>query len=214
MHGRFCLTALCWFVAIELVCISGCGDWPPIVDSGDDILHLPVDQQSIRARGLANADVPKLKRLRQLRILDFSGGNAVMEAQINDVGLERLAGLNLPHLETLTLGWCDNITDAGLAHIGTMPTIKYLGLTACPKITDAGLLDLAKSMSLTGLDLRGCPQITDDGIQQLAAKANWEDIHLGGCPKITANGVAKLQAALPNARVKKDEQEWKWTNGE
>ncbi len=57
--------------------------------------------------------------------------------------MAELAKLDLPHLETLTLGWCDGITDAGLAEIGRMQTITWLGLPSCPKITDAGLLSFS-----------------------------------------------------------------------
>ncbi len=202
------------FIAIlllfELVAVSGCGDWPPIVETKDDVQDLPATEPSIRARGMADSDIPSLARFRELRILDFSGGRAVKEANITDEGLERLAKLDLPHLETLTLGWCDKITDAGLAQVGQMQTITWLGLPACPQITDAGLPKLATARNLTGLDLRGCPSITDDGIQQLAAKANWKEIYLGGCPKVTAAGVARLQAALPNARIDKDDAEWSY----
>jgi hypothetical protein len=190
-----------------LLLIPGCGTkWPPIVNTKRDIEHLPASQRWIRARGLADSDIPSLARLRDLRTLDFAGGNAVKPAKITDEGLAELAKLDLPDLETLTLGWCDEITDAGLAHIGRMQTIKWLGLTSCPKITDAGLRELINAKNLTGLDLRRCPNITDDGIHQLAAKKNWERIELGGCPKITAQGVAMLQAALPNAGVNKDDQ--------
>ncbi len=197
-------------IAITLLVMTGCGrNWPPIVNTKRDIERLPPSQRSIRARGLSDSDIPSLARLRELRTLDFAGGNAVMPAKITDEGLAELAKLDLPNLETLTLGWCDEITDTGLAHIGRMQTITWLGLTSCPKITDAGLRELVNAKNLTGLDLRGCPNISDDGIQQLAAKKNWERIDLGGCPKITPQGVAKLQAALPNAPfVKKDDREW------
>jgi len=215
------ITAL--FLLILLLAVPGCGShFPPIVNTKRDIERLPVSQRSIRARGLADGDIPSLGRLRELRTLDFSGGNAIEPAKITDEGLAELANLDLPDLETLTLGWCDDITDAGLAHIGRMQTITWLGLTSCPKVTDAGLRELLNAKNLTGLDLRACPNITDNGIQQLATKKNWERILLGGCPKITPQGVAKLQAALPNAPfVKKDDREWEfnaphersWRNG-
>jgi hypothetical protein len=195
---------------MALLVMAGCGGkWPPIVNTKRDIERLPPSQRSIRARFLSDSDIPSLARLRELRTLDFSGGNAVGPAKITDDGLAELANLDLPQLETLTLGWCDEITDAGLAHIARMQTITWLGLPSCPKITDAGLRELINAKNLTGLDLRGCPNITDDGIQQLAAKKNWERIDLGGCPKITPQGVAKLQAALPNTPfLKKDDREW------
>jgi hypothetical protein len=198
---------------LALPVLLGCGDWPPIVNSQPDIAKLPRSERWIRARGLSDGDVPSLNRLQHLEILDFSGGNAVKDCEITDRGLVELVKLDLPNLETLTLGWCGNITDAGLDDVARLKHLKWLGLPACPNITDAGLAKLTASKSLTGLDLRGCPQITDEGIQQLAAKRDWQEIHLGGCPRITRQGVARLQAVLPNARVQKDDQEWQWTIG-
>jgi hypothetical protein len=188
--------------------MSGCGDSPPSVKTKRNIERLPASQPSIGARGLSDNDIPSLARLTELRILDFSRGWGAMPAKITDEGLGELAKLDLPHLETLTLGWCDNVTDAGLVHLGRMQTINFLGLPSCPNVTDAGLPHLVHAKNLTTLDLRGNPNITDDGIQRLAVKVNWEWIWFGGCPKITAQGVAKLQAALPNARVEKNDQEW------
>jgi hypothetical protein len=201
-QGRSCL-----FCTLLLV-VSGCGRWPPVVDTADDVRRLPVSEPSVRARGLRDSDIPSLARLHDLRILDFAGGMAVKEAEITNAGLARLAKLDLPKLETLNLGWNNNITDAGLDSICQMHTISLLLLPACPNITDAGLQKLTKAKNVTYLDLRGCPGITDAGIQQLAAKTHWKQIELGGCPNVTAQGVAKLQAALPNARIDKNDQEW------
>src|SRR4051812_11244740 len=103
--GRFLLL-------IALLGCSGCGDWPPIVDNKADNQRLARSTASVRARGLSDSDIPALARLRQLRTLDFSGGQAVKRAKITDRGLAELATLDLPHLETLTLGYCDQITDA------------------------------------------------------------------------------------------------------
>lgn len=186
----------------------GCGRWPPIVDTKRDIERLPVSEPSVRARGLGDHEIPSLARLRQLRVLDFSSGNAVMAAKITDAGLEQLSKLDLPHLETLTLGYCAKITDAGLVHVGQMHAVGWLSLMACPQITDAGLPHLLAMRGLTALDLRGCPGITDSGLQYLVAKTNWQTILLGGCANVTDGGVARLQSALPNAKVEKDEKEW------
>lgn len=194
--------------ALAGLLLAGCGEWPPVIDTARDVAALPESQDSIRARGLADHEIPSLARLRDLRILDFSGSRAVKDARITDEGLRQLALLELPRLDTLTLGWCQGITDRGLVHLGSMHTITWLGLTDCRGITDAGLPSLTTARNLTGLDLRGCPNITDDGIQQLAAKPNWLRIWFGGCPKVTDAGVAKLQAALPGAMVDKDDAEW------
>src|SRR5262245_50407839 len=112
-------------LSILLIALTGCGTgWPPTVNTKDDIQRLPISERSIRARGVGDSDIPSLARLQELRVLDFTGG-WVMPARITDKGLAELAELELPRLETLTLGWCDNITDAGLAHVGRMQTIVF-----------------------------------------------------------------------------------------
>ena len=67
----------------------------------------PRGRRSIRARWLADSDVPFLARLKGLSTLDFGDGNGVGPAKITHEGLAKLAKVDLPYLETLTLGWCD-----------------------------------------------------------------------------------------------------------
>lgn len=193
---------------VGLSILSGCGDWPPIVETAADVRRLAATEKSIRARGLADDDISSLARLPDLDYIDFAGGMAVKKAKITDAGLEELAKLNLPHLDTLDLGWCNNITDVGVSHVCRIPTLTMLLLSACPNITDNAMSQVATTKNLTYLDVRGCPGITDRGLQVLAAKANWEAIELSGAPNVTAQGVAQLQAALPNARIDKDDQQW------
>jgi len=188
--------------------LASCGEWPPVVDTAQDIADLPAQQDSIRTRGLPDSEIHLLARLSDLETLDFHGGWAVQDAQVTDEGLRQLALLELPRLDLLNLGRCQGITDQGLVQVGKLRTIRWLGLSACSGITDAGLPSLLSARNLTGLDLRGCPGITDAGIQQLAAKTNWLEIWFGGCPNVTPDGVARLQAALPAARVEKDDAEW------
>src|SRR6267143_4004891 len=82
------------FLPILLLAMAGCGKWPPIVNTKRDIERLPESERSIRARGLADSDIPSLARLRELRTLDFAGGNAVEPAKITDGGLAELANLD------------------------------------------------------------------------------------------------------------------------
>lgn len=202
----------CCGAVLLLVLVAGCGSQPPSVKTTVAVKRLDPSARSISARELPDDDVGSLERLKQLEILDFSRGWGVGPARITDDGLATLATLDLPKLETLTLGWCQNITDDGLRHVAKLKTITWLGLPACSNITDAGLPSLAESKNLKSLDLRGNPNITDEGIQQLAAKKDWKEISLGGCQHVTAKGVTRLQTALPNTRVEKDDQEWQWIN--
>lgn len=207
------LTLLALLGALSLH-VAGCGHWPPIVNSAQDIARLSKSEAEVRARGLKDSDIPALARLRNLRQLDFSGGSAVMPAPITDAGLAALARLDLPDLDFLTLNYCDAITDAGLVHVGQMRTVGVLGLMGCRQITDAGLPHLLGMQRLRILDLRGCPGITDAGLEHLTRKKDWGQIWLGGCPNVSAQGVARLQAALPSVNVDKDEEEWKMHAGD
>lgn len=194
-----------------LLVMAGCGHWPPVVDTAADVRHLAASEKSVRARGLRDDDIPSLARLHDLDYIDFGGGVSVQKAKITDKGLERLAKLDLPHLATLSLQWCNNITDDGVTHVCRTQTIKTLLLTACPKITDDAMSALATAKNLTYLDLRACPGITDRGLETLSTNANWDVwIVLDGAPNVTAQGVAKLRAALPNARIGKDDRKWEY----
>ena len=188
--------------------LTAFADWPPIVDSKQDIAALPASTVRVRARGLHDGDIPALSHLPLLKHLDFGEGRKALAAPITDKGLAHLSSADLQRLDFLMLGYCMNITDVGLASIGKMRSISWLSLEVCPHITDTGLASLLTMTNLTGLDLRGCVGITDAGLESLATKTNWETIMLGGCPNVTTNAVNKLQRALPHAKVEKDEREW------
>ncbi len=202
---------LAWHVCALLLLLSiasGCGtNLGPVADTAHDVNRLPDTTRSIRAQD-SRTVIFLLLRLHELSGLDFSGGMAVEEAQITDDGLAELAKLNLPRLDTLLLGWCEHITDAGLEHVSRIQTIQYLELAGNSHIADAGLAQLASMKNLTGLNISGCPGVTDVGLLRLAAKRDWQYVDLSGCENVTADGIAKLRAALPNARIKKDDLEW------
>jgi len=188
--------------------LNAFADWPPIVESQHDIKALPASTTRVRARGLHDSDIPALNHLPLLKHLDFGEGRKARVASITDKGLAHLASLDLQRLDFLMLGYCTNITDAGLASIAKMRSITWLSVEDCPQITDAGLVSLLTMTNLTGLDLRGCVGISDAGLERLAAKTNWQTIMLGGCSNVTTNAVSKLRRALPHAKVAKDESEW------
>jgi hypothetical protein len=201
--------SLWMFVAIlDFIGIGGCGKWPPVAESKSQIARLDVTTASVRVRGLPDADIPALARLRELKDLDFAGGMAVEDAAITDDGIEALAKLALPKLDSLDLGYNTKITNAGLVHVAKIETLSMLLLPACPNITGAGLEHLIGMKRLVYLDLRGCQGITDDALQTLASKPDLEQLQLGGCRKVTERGVAQLQVSLPNLRIVKDDKQW------
>jgi hypothetical protein len=192
---------------------SGSGWWfkndhsPPIVDSAQDIERLPALTTWVSARGLSDADIPALARLGHLRDIGFTSGWKDEKAKIKDAGLAVIAQLPLPDLDILDIGFCENITDAGLIHLAEMQTVTQLLLLGNPQITDAGLREVVKMKKLVYLDLRKCTGITDSGLQVLAGKSDLQEILIGECTGITTDGVARLKAALPNATILKDDND-------
>ena len=187
--------------------IQGCGKWPEIVDSKKDVMSLPEDITSIRARGLPDDAIPSLIRLQNLEILDFGGGHKRMAAKITDRGLVSLAGLQLPKLETLTLDHT-GITDDGLPEVAKMKTIHWLSLMACPRITDKGLSYLVAMTNLASLDVRGCVNITDKGLTNLKRMPFLKEVLLGGCESVSVHAIKDMQESLPGCRIEKDDKEW------
>ena len=192
---------------VLLTTFDAFADWPPIVNSKQDIAALPPSTLRVRAQGLPDADISALNHLPLLRHLDFGGGHLALDARITDNGLASLGSAGLQRLEYLMLGHNTKITDAGLPHIARMHSITWLSLLVCPHITDAGLASLLTMTNLTGLDLRGCIGITDAGLERLAAKTNWQEIMFGGCSNVSTNAIGKLQRTCPKAKIAKDDRE-------
>lgn len=206
MPALACVSSAC-----VLILLAGCGKWPPIVDDARDIRRLPVDQVSIRARGLPDSDVPALERLKDMQNLDFMGGWGVEQAKITDRGLEALAQLDLPSLQTINLGYNNKISDHGLTFLAAMPPLHWVGLAACPRITDEGLAYLAEHASFDGLDLRGCTGITDEGLAHLISMKGLERLDLAGCPNISDEAVSAARAARPWAGgLSKNDEMWEY----
>jgi hypothetical protein len=68
------------------------------------------------------------------------------------VGLDSLWDLSLLH--ELSLEFCDEVTDAGLAHLHGLTELRSLNLEGCKLMTDAGLSHLRRLTELQSLKLR------------------------------------------------------------
>jgi hypothetical protein len=111
-----------------ILLLIGCNSEPPSVSSKRDVARLPPETKSLWARDLSDDDIPSLARLANLNFIDFSAGWATGPAKVSDRGLAELAKLNLPNLDFANLGFCENITDAGLEHLASLKQLKRLSL--------------------------------------------------------------------------------------
>jgi hypothetical protein len=111
---------------------------------------------------------------------------------ITDVGLQSLSSLPL---EVLWLG--PRITDAGLASIAGMTTLRHLDLCA-HMVTDAGIAALSNLRNLEILWITRC-SVTDKSVPVLAGLQSLKELNVNDTG-ITSAGLARLRAALPSTR--------------
>ena len=96
-----------------LLAICACNTTPPRVESSREVAHVRATAPSVGARFLPDSDIPSLSRLRQLDWLDFTHGWGGGPAPITDEGVRQISEMDLPRLEWLQFGFCENITDVG-----------------------------------------------------------------------------------------------------
>jgi internalin A len=148
-----------------------------------------------------------LERLTNLRHLNLVGTG------ITNTGLSCVAGLE--KLEELDLSYCPSITDAGLAHLKGLRSLRSLGLERT-SISDAGLEHVAELRNLRELDISDdsigdvgmawltglnqlerltahcCRDVTDAGLTHLAGLSKLKQLFLGHS-QITDNGLRCLK---------------------
>lgn len=90
-------------------------------------------------------------------------------------------------------------TDAGLAHLHELTSLKRLALDN-PIITDAGLAHLQGLTSLQVLDLENS-QVTDAGLAHLHGLTGLKWLWLHNT-QVTNMGLTKLRKALPNCNIR------------
>ncbi|XP_059630593.1 F-box protein SKP2B-like [Cornus florida] len=102
---------------------------------------------------------------RKLKILNLCG--CVKAA--SDRALKAI-GYNCGQLQSLNLGWCENVGDVGVMSLAYgCPDLRALDLCGCVLITDESVIALANNcLHLRSLGLYYCQNITDRAIYSLA----------------------------------------------
>eukprot|EP00475_Leptophrys_vorax_P043440 TRINITY_DN8370_c0_g1_i2.p1 TRINITY_DN8370_c0_g1~~TRINITY_DN8370_c0_g1_i2.p1 ORF type:complete len:567 (-),score=13.05 TRINITY_DN8370_c0_g1_i2:185-1885(-) len=94
---------------------------------------------------------------------------------------------------------CFKVTDAGLAHVGQISSLKRLHIKGCHALTDDGLAFLAR-LRLVLLESDACFAVTDKGLEKLSRykppgnghfysdeflPRSLQELHLRGCHRLT-----------------------------
>jgi Leucine-rich repeat (LRR) protein len=128
------------------------------------------ERVDLRASWVDDADMPRLARMSDLKVLDLS------LTRVTDRGLRALK--TAPNVEELNLYFDEKITDEGASVVKSWKHLKKLNLRGT-KITDSTLEMLAGVPTLEWLDV-GWAETTDTGFDHLAALTNLKWLTMGG----------------------------------
>lgn len=177
-------------------------------------IHSPVEQRALRFLTAFNASFLFHKDTPDGNLSKYGTGEDLEDvpfANVWSISLQDWRGtkrpirdadflqlLLFPHLRTLFLTPCDEITDEGLATISRLVHLDHLEI-GDGKITDAGLALLAPLQGLERLHLLDMP-LSDAALPHLYvhAKLRYLDVRW---TSITPLGVEELKKALPNCEV-------------
>ncbi|GMI78354.1 hypothetical protein like AT1G21410 [Hibiscus trionum] len=149
---------------------------------------------------------------RKLKILNLCG--CVKAA--TDHALQAI-GRNCNMLQSLNLGWCDNVGDLGVMSLAYgCPDLRCLDLCGCVRITDDSVIALANEcLYLRSLGLYYCRNITDRAMYSLAQsrmknrgsmwesmKGRYDDgglksLNISQCTALTPSAVQALCDTFP-----------------
>ena len=102
---------------------------------------------------------------------------AMRNTLISDAGIAQLAELNT--LKIIDLRLSPLVTDQSARVLASIPTLRAVRISGV-NITDAGIQQLLKLPQLTELDVRNCRGVTSDSIASLADKKSLRVLKIGG----------------------------------
>ena len=139
-------------------------------------------------------DLANISSIRRLGIVKCT--------RISDLGIAALAKGPIHHqLQALDLSDSHrNITNTGIAALGTLTALRELNLKGCERLTDEGIVELVKSVTgIVCLNLSDC-SITDTSCRALSRQCrHLESLNIEHCERITDQSVLCL-ASLTQLR--------------
>ncbi len=143
-------------------------------------------ERPITDNGIAH--LGQLKGLKRLHIASVSSGNP-----FSDKSLEVIGSMQL--LEELAISG-DGISDSGMDHIARLTNLKDLSLFYCPNVTEAGLAKAASLKSMEKLFVSEA-NVTLPGLARLGRGANLKQLNIGSLKRgggvLDISGLSSLE---------------------
>ncbi|GLJ15214.1 hypothetical protein SUGI_0248700 [Cryptomeria japonica] len=114
------------------------------------------------------------------------------DCSVNNTGLESLARCS--ELTTLKLGFCPNISDEGIIHIGARcSNLQELDLYRSTGVGDAGIAVISNSCpGLKSINLSYCTHVSDDSLKSISQLHKLHNLEIRGCSGISSTGLSAI----------------------
>jgi beta-lactamase regulating signal transducer with metallopeptidase domain/Leucine-rich repeat (LRR) protein len=179
------LTALKGLRELNLhTCEAESSDVLALLSEFEQLEHLKL------SKNISNKDLEQISKLGQVKGLTMPGSS-----KCNAMGMRHLG--RMKQLEGLYINGEDNLTDASLAFVESLPRLKYFGI-AGKKFGDFGMQYVSKVATLRILQLKRV-QISNTGLESISRLSNLERLGLSGNYKITDSALGYLKR-LPHLR--------------
>jgi len=156
----------------------------------------PVTGLFLEGNQVKDEDLAKLDSLKHLTLLSLD------QCPITDEGVKEIVKVRT--LESVSLFFCNEITDTGLTYLGSKKSLTALHIsTDSDRISGRGIHSLSAIPHLEILDLNSCSGISDDAVEPLASLNRLVNLDIRGT-SISGEGVNRLRRALPNTIVLTD----------
>jgi len=122
------------------------------------------------------------------------------QTNVDDELLKKLLVEKGSALQSLKLGRCSNLTEAGFMEIAKQcPNLKVLHLDECHNVTDQAVKEIAQRCpELQELDISFCRKITDEAVKAVVERCSkLEALYLDGCSNLTDEAVKAIAQRCP-----------------
>lgn len=114
------------------------------------------------------------------------------DCSVNNTGLESLS--HCSELITLKLGFCPNVSDEGIIHIGAhCSNLQELDLYRCTGVGDTGIGAISNGCPrLKSLNLSYCTHVSDDALKSISQLRKLHNLEIRGCSGISSAGLSAI----------------------
>lgn len=136
--------------------------------------------------------IPKLEtplgKQHHLISLDLGHCDEITAEGVHDVLLKH------PHLESVSLTQCDQLSDSAILPLAGCLSLTYLNLSGCPWLSTSAISEVcSRCILLERLDLGGCVGVGDECLETIAPKLEQlQSFSVAECPNITNVGISAL----------------------